>query len=140
MYQEFLTKPKRYRMYWARNYIGWPTFSSFQPNQTHQTFAKWEKQGRVFWHVTQNVDSLLTKAGCELLSELHGCSARVVCVDCGYKDLTRHQLQTIIAKDNPTWTAHSNTINPDADVYLTEEQLGDFKVNFRLKFDSKLLL
>ncbi|UJR15882.1 hypothetical protein I4U23_002807 [Adineta vaga] len=127
MYQEFLTNPKRYRMYWARNYIGWPTFSAFEPNKTHKTFAKWEAQGKVFWHVTQNVDSLLTKAGCELLSELHGCSARVVCVDCGYKGMTREQLQEMISKENPVWTAHSNTINPDADVYLTEEQLGDFK-------------
>ena len=84
---------------------------------------------KVFWHVTQNVDSLLTKAGCELLSELHGCSARVICVDCGYKDLTREQLQHMIFNENPNWTAQSNIINPDADVYLTEEQLGDFKVN-----------
>ena len=47
MYQEFLTNPKRYRMYWARNYIGWPTFSAFQPNETHKTFAKWEAQNKV---------------------------------------------------------------------------------------------
>ncbi|CAM4973864.1 unnamed protein product [Rotaria socialis] len=123
MYQEFLTNAKRYKMYWARNYIGWPTFSSFQPNETHKIFAAWE----VFWHVTQNVDSLLTKAGCELLSELHGCSARVVCVDCGYKSLTREELQEIILKQNPNWTVQSNTINPDADVHLNEEQLGDLK-------------
>ena len=83
---------------------------------------------QVFWHVTQNVDSLLTKAGCELLSELHGCSARIVCIDCGLRGLTRDQLQQLIFDDNPTWTAQSNTINPDADVYLTEDQLGDFKV------------
>jgi len=125
--QEFLTNPKRYRMYWARNYIGWPTFSAFQPNETHRTFAKWESLGKIFWHVTQNVDGLLTKAGCELLSELHGCSARVVCIDCGLKGLTRHDLQEMIRKQNPEWTAQSNIINPDADMYLTEEQLGDFK-------------
>lgn len=92
--------------------------------------------------MTQNVDSLLTKAGCELLSELHGCSARVVCVDCGYKELTREDLQEIIRKDNPVWMAQSNTINPDADVYLTEDQLGDFKVNQNLageKHDFDLL-
>jgi len=88
---------------------------------------------KVFWHVTQNVDSLLTKAGCELLSELHGCSARIVCVDCGYKNITREQLQQIIFNENPVWTAQSNTINPDADVYLTEEQLGDFKVDNKIK-------
>lgn len=90
---------------------------------------KFVSQIQVFWHVTQNVDSLLTKAGCELLSELHGCSARVVCVDCGYKQFTRDQLQDLIRNDNPAWTAQSNTINPDADVFLTEDQLGDFKVD-----------
>ncbi|CAF2204942.1 unnamed protein product, partial [Rotaria magnacalcarata] len=79
---------------------------------------------KVFWHVTQNVDSLLTKAGCELLSELHGCSARV---DCGYKSLIREELQEIILKQNPNWTAQSNTINLDADVHLNEEQLADLK-------------
>lgn len=83
---------------------------------------------KTFWHVTQNVDSLLTKAGCELLSELHGCSARVVCIDCGLTGLTRHQLQDMIFHDNPKWSAQSNTINPDADMDLNEEQLGDFKV------------
>jgi NAD-dependent deacetylase sirtuin 4 len=51
MYQEFLTNPKRYRMYWARNYIGWPTFSAFQPNETHKTFAKWEAQNKVNFFV-----------------------------------------------------------------------------------------
>lgn len=70
----------------------------------------------------------MTKAGCELLSELHGCSARIVCIDCGLKSVTRHELQEIIRQDNPHWTAQSNTINPDADMYLSEEQLGDFKV------------
>ncbi|CAF3330855.1 unnamed protein product [Rotaria socialis] len=132
MYQEFLTNAKRYKMYWARNYIGWPTFSSFQPNETHKIFAAWEVKRKVFWHVTQNVDSLLTKAGCELLSELHGCSARVVCVDCGYKSLTREELQEIILKQNPNWTAQSNTINLDADAHLNEEQLGDLKNRVKL--------
>lgn len=47
MYQEFLSSTKRYRMYWARNYIGWPTFSSFKPNETHNTFARWERMGKV---------------------------------------------------------------------------------------------
>lgn len=50
MYQEFLTNPKRYRMYWARNYIGWPEFSAFQPNETHKTFAKWEAENKVNRH------------------------------------------------------------------------------------------
>ncbi|CAM4972271.1 unnamed protein product [Rotaria socialis] len=41
--------------------------------------------------------------------------------------LTREELQEIILKQNPNWTVQSNTINPDADVHLTEDQLGDFQ-------------
>ncbi|CAF4390788.1 unnamed protein product, partial [Rotaria magnacalcarata] len=50
MYQEFLTNTKRYKMYWARNYIGWPTFSSFQPNETHKIFAAWEVKRKVYFY------------------------------------------------------------------------------------------
>ena len=38
----------------------------------------------------------------------------------------------MIRKQNPEWTAQSNIINPDADMYLTEEQLGDFKVKISI--------
>ncbi|CAF4859701.1 unnamed protein product, partial [Rotaria socialis] len=53
-------------------------------------------------------------------------------VDCGYKSLTREELQEIILKQNPNWTVQSNTINPDADVHLNEEQLGDLKNRVKL--------
>ena len=66
--------------YWARNYIGWPIFSSFQPNKTHFILADWEHRKKVVHHITQNVDSLFIKAGCTKISELHGSAYRVKCL------------------------------------------------------------
>lgn len=75
-YRDFLRSPENRQRYWARNYVGWPNFSSFQPNINHYSLAKLEKLGVVHWLVTQNVDALHTKAGATRLTELHGCSHR----------------------------------------------------------------
>ena len=77
-YQEFVRNHSGRQRYWARNFVGWPKFSSFQPNIAHQTLQDWQQKGKVRHIVTQNVDSLHTKAGCADVIELHGCSHRVV--------------------------------------------------------------
>lgn len=86
---------------------------------------EWEKRGKVYHHVTQNVDSLLTKAGCTRITELHGATSRVLCLDCDFK-ISRVEFQTIIRELNKDWSAVSNTIAPDSDVQLTEEQIKGF--------------
>lgn len=58
--------------YWARNFVGWPRFSSHQPNPAHWALSNWERLGKLHWLVTQNVDALHTKAGSQRLTELHG--------------------------------------------------------------------
>lgn len=63
---------KARQSYWARNYVGWPRFSTFQPNITHLTLAEWEKKGKIQCVVTQNVDRLHHKAGSTNVHELHG--------------------------------------------------------------------
>lgn len=67
--------PVRQR-YWARNFVGWPQFSSHQPNPAHWALSNWEKLGKLHWLVTQNVDALHSKAGNRRLTELHGCMHR----------------------------------------------------------------
>lgn len=62
--------------YWARNYAGWPIFSSHLPNQGHHILADLERMGKIHWLVTQNVDSLHSKAGSTRVTELHGASCR----------------------------------------------------------------
>ncbi|CAF0753972.1 unnamed protein product [Didymodactylos carnosus] len=62
-----------------------------------------------------------------MVNELHGCSARVVCVDCSFNQMSRSDIQTMMKNENPTFTVKSDEVNPDADVYLSPEQLSDFK-------------
>lgn len=73
---EFVRSAKSRQRYWARNFVGWPQFSSHQPNAAHRALQRWEETGRLHWLVTQNVDALHSKAGQKGLTELHGCAHR----------------------------------------------------------------
>ena len=75
-YTDFLKSAANRKRYWARNYVGWPEFSTREPNVGHFALAELEQLGKLHWLVTQNVDALHTKAGSQRLSELHGCSHR----------------------------------------------------------------
>ena len=72
-YADFVNSAANRKRYWARNYVGWPEFSTSEPNGGHFALAQLEKLGKVHWLVTQNVDDLHTKAGSQSVSELHGC-------------------------------------------------------------------
>lgn len=73
---EFVRSSKSRQRYWARNFVGWPQFSSHQPNTAHRALQQWEEKGKLHWLVTQNVDALHSKAGQKRLTELHGCTHR----------------------------------------------------------------
>ena len=124
---EFIKQAHRRQIYWARNYVSWPIFSSFKPNASHHILAKWEKRGIVEHHVTQNVDSLLVKAGCQKLTELHGSSYRVKCIDCS-ASFTREIIQLLIDEQNKHWRGVDRVeLSADNDAILSEEQISDFK-------------
>ncbi|XP_048412185.2 NAD-dependent protein lipoamidase sirtuin-4, mitochondrial isoform X2 [Stegostoma tigrinum] len=126
-HSEFIRSVKGRQRYWARNYVGWPQFCSRQPNVAHNVLSKWEKLGKLHWLVTQNVDALHAKAGSQHVTELHGCSHRVICLGCG--DVTpRRHLQETFAALNPGWTEEAHGIAPDGDVFLTDDQVKNFIV------------
>ena len=54
----------------------------FEPNITHNTFARWEQEGRLSAVVTQNIDGLHQKAGSKRVYELHGSVLRNYCERC----------------------------------------------------------
>ncbi|CAB1315265.1 unnamed protein product [Coregonus sp. 'balchen'] len=66
----------------------------------YRSDGQWEKQGKVHWLVTQNVDALHSKAGHQGLTELHGCAHRVLCLGCGAMS-AREELQKRFAGLNP---------------------------------------
>jgi NAD+-dependent protein deacetylase sirtuin 4 len=125
-YNDFLSSSKRRKVYWARNYVSWPRFSSFLPNLNHKIMCEWEKKRKIHHHATQNVDSLLIKAGCQRITELHGTSNRVKCIDCKFT-MSRDTMQSLIASYNKDWKPTSNLdIRPDNDALLTEEEINAF--------------
>ncbi|KAL8589467.1 hypothetical protein ACOMHN_061678 [Nucella lapillus] len=126
-YADFLKSAENRQRYWARNYVGWPRFSSFEPNETHRILSQWEREGKIYWLVTQNVDALHYKASSTRVTELHGSAHRVVCLACHNK-VPRTAMQQQIKALNPDWHAHSSQMAPDGDINLTPEQIEGFKV------------
>lgn len=127
-YSDFVRSASIRQRYWARNFVGWPQFSSFLPNICHKILRQWEISGKLHWLVTQNVDALHFKAGSEHLTELHGSAHRVMCLNCDNR-MPRTELQDLIHKHNPSWRAESVEMAPDGDVRLNTEQVQGFKVN-----------
>lgn len=124
---EFVRSAKSRQRYWARNFMGWPQFSSHCPNTAHLALRNWEAEGKVHWLVTQNVDALHSKAGHQRLTELHGCTHRVICLGCG--DLSpREELQERFKAMNPSWAVQAGAVAPDGDVFLEDEQVLHFRV------------
>ncbi|XP_046556816.1 NAD-dependent protein lipoamidase sirtuin-4, mitochondrial-like [Haliotis rubra] len=126
-YIDFLKDAKIRQRYWARNFVGWPRFSCFLPNESHLTLSSWERKRKVSWLVTQNVDALHYKAGSMQLTELHGSAHRVECLSC-QKVFPRHEMQEMIIDRNPKWHAESFEMAPDGDVSLSAEQVQGFQV------------
>ncbi|XP_029357545.1 NAD-dependent protein lipoamidase sirtuin-4, mitochondrial isoform X1 [Echeneis naucrates] len=124
---EFVRSAKSRQRYWARNFVGWPQFSSHQPNAAHKVLQQWEERGKLHWLVTQNVDALHSKAGQKRLTELHGCSHRVMCLGCGAIS-GREELQRQFISLNPDWQAQAGAVAPDGDVFLEDEQVLNFRV------------
>ncbi|KAF7664355.1 hypothetical protein LDENG_00180070 [Lucifuga dentata] len=124
---EFVRSARSRQRYWARNFVGWPQFSSREPNSAHRTLQRWEEEGKMHWLVTQNVDALHSKAGQKRLTELHGCAHRVMCLGCGAIS-PREELQRRFAAQNPDWRAQAGAVAPDGDVFLEDEQVLHFRV------------
>ncbi|CAL9704793.1 unnamed protein product [Knipowitschia caucasica] len=126
-HMEFVRSAKSRQRYWARNFVGWPQFSSHQPNTAHKALQQWEQRSKLHWLVTQNVDALHSKAGQRRLTELHGCIHRVICLGCSNIS-GREDLQRRFENLNPEWTAHAGAVAPDGDVFLEDEQVLNFRV------------
>lgn len=69
-HQEFVKYPAIRKRYWARNFVGWPKFSSVEPNISHLTLASWERKGKVTSIVTQNVINYTENFMCYQLKKI----------------------------------------------------------------------
>jgi len=91
----------------------------FEPNITHRTLARWEREGKLLGVVTQNIDGLHQKAGCQRVYELHGSVLRNYCDRCG-KFFTAEFVRDSGAVPKCDC---GGTVKPD--VVLFEEPLND---------------
>ncbi|XP_014479968.1 PREDICTED: NAD-dependent protein deacylase Sirt4 isoform X2 [Dinoponera quadriceps] len=127
LYKEFCDSERIRRRYWARNFVGWPRFSSLKPNITHLILKDLEYVKNIGCIVTQNVDNLHSKAGSKKIIELHGTAFKVKCLNCDHK-ICRYKLQEVFQELNPSMIATTQIIRPDGDVELSQEQVEDFNV------------
>ncbi|CAG7834737.1 unnamed protein product [Allacma fusca] len=128
--QEFMKSSEFRKRYWARNYVGWPKFSSAEPNEAHKTVREWEVEGKVGVLVTQNVDRLHHKAGSTSAIELHGTGYEVICLQCKDFREDRHQFQKVLDDSNPHFMVegNGNEIRPDGDIDLDPSQVEQFVI------------
>lgn len=121
-FQEFLKFPKVRQRYWARNFVGWPNFSSIHPNQNHIVLKKLEDAKKIQRIITQNVDNLHGKAGSNPVIELHGTAFKVVCLNCDYS-ISRHEFQRVLADINKAIVVAPQNVRPDGDIDLAQVRI-----------------
>lgn len=124
-YQEFVGSPAARRRYWARSYLGWRQIAAARPNDGHRAVARLQRCGLLDGVITQNVDGLHQQAGARDVIELHGGLDVVVCLGCGLRE-SRAGLDARLRAANPGFVAVTDTINPDGDVELADDQLDGF--------------
>jgi len=104
--QDFLTKSRSRRQYWARSMLGFPRFLQAQPNPAHHALAELEERDYMSNLITQNVDKLHEVAGQQKLVKLHGSLATVTCLTCGHQ-ISREKIQASLERENQYFLEHS---------------------------------
>jgi len=139
-HKTFMESNKARQSYWARNFVGWPRWSATRPNSAHLALAAWERQGRLQYVVTQNVDQLHYKAGCRNVVELHGTNSMVTCMTCSFS-IPRMTFQRRLEELNPAMEtlASEQMMKPDGDVELAPEEVENFRVPSCPKCDTGIL-
>lgn len=89
-----------------------------KPNKAHFALAELERRGRLKAVITQNIDGLHTAAGSGCVYELHGCSLRNFCLQCG----KQYGLDFILGSAGIPRCSCGGIIKPDAVLY--DEQLN----------------
>jgi len=137
-HKTFMESSKARQSYWARNFVGWPRWSSTLPNPAHLALAAWEAAGRLQGVVTQNVDQLHYKAGSKSVVELHGTNSRVTCTSCSFYS-PRMAFQRVLEEANPEMSTWQAELRPDGDAELSAEEVANFRVPSCPKCDTGIL-
>lgn len=153
IHDQFMSSHAQRQRYWGRGMVGWRDFDTRQPSAGHYALAELERLGvigvtfednaayyspdrEMDWMassgdqhmslITQNVDSLHRKAGSIHMTELHGRTDQLKCMQCGARrdrvdfhdeleDLNHDWLQKALAQQDDT------TARPDGDAYVASD-------------------
>lgn len=110
--------------YWARSFVGWSRINEAKPNPGHQALAAAERNQRLDYLITQNVDGLHQAAGSKLVVDLHGRLDRVICMACRTV-ISRAQVDALLTELNPN-------VRKDAGVEFTPD--GDAEIEATANF------
>lgn len=126
-YRDFLRDARTRQRYWARNMLGWRSFSRARPNAAHEALARLESDGFVHRLVTQNIDGLHQRAGSQRVIDLHGRLDTVVCLDCR-AGIARSEFQRDLQTVNGEFMHYAVKLLPNGDVNLECVDFGRFVV------------
>lgn len=102
-FNEFLESHEARQRYWARSFLGWSSLHKAKPNAAHFAIGELARKGFIRSVITQNVDSLHSKAHSQVpIVELHGYLRALVCINC-YQLMPRDKFQHALSKLNPAW-------------------------------------
>ena len=125
-FSRFVSSPEARRRYWARAMVGWSLVHDARPGRAHRALSWLERDGRLGYLVTQNVDGLHQKAGQRRVNDLHGRIDQVRCLDCGQGG-SRHAFQERLLDMNPDWRGLRASYAPDGDADLGGRDFSAFR-------------
>ncbi len=82
--QEILSDIEKRKYYWRYKQETIPPMFKAEPNAAHKAIGKLDKEGRLFYLLTQNIDGLHEKGGVSVdrIINLHGTNLEAVCLSC----------------------------------------------------------
>ena len=89
------------------------SFLDVEPNRGHLALAALERSGLVAAVVTQNIDTLHSRAGSREVVEVHGSIRRAVCLTCGTSEPLDGVLEQLADAAVPRCRACGEIVKPD---------------------------
>jgi NAD-dependent deacetylase len=106
----FRRDPERvWRWYGARIHA----FLAAEPNAGHRALAALQRFGLVQAVVTQNIDTLHSRAGSDGVVEVHGSIRRAVCLTCGLPEPLEGVLRQLEREDHPVCASCGDIPKPE---------------------------
>jgi len=111
-----------------------------EPNRGHRTLAALERAGHVQAVVTQNIDTLHTRAGSVEVVEVHGSIRRATCLACATPEPVDGVLEQLESGPVPRCRACGAVLKPDVVMFGELLPVGPFARAERLARETGLLL